>query len=492
MPADDPEDAVLLRRYVETSSEEAFGQLVQRHVRLVYSAAVRQLGGNAHLAEDVTQGVFTELARQAVPLARHPALAGWLYTTTRHLVCRVIRSEHRRAQREREAHAMQELSPGDSVDWQALRPVLDDAMRDLRDADRLAVLLRHFEGRDLRSVGAALGVSQDAARMRVDRALDRLRAALARRGITATATALSSALGAHAMEVIPAGLASQVAATALSGAGAASAANGVLAMLSHLQTHLVVMKTSYIAASITAALAAVPLVVQHQRLEARQAEVSALRQQAAALDDLRADNERLRALAAVAQEAEDLRQGEAELARLREESARLRAATASPLHGALAEAQAAQNAAEAQRAEVVEKIEFQRRHELMVNGLKNVGLAARIYASDHEDRLPSSFEQIKELVNLPEQAPLEDFEFYPQARPISEREPELFIFREKQPRRNPEGRWVRAYALVDGSVQTLSSDSEDFTLAEQQRGGIASPDIPEHLRDDPAFQESKP
>src|SRR5580704_2989440 len=100
------EDAQLLRRYSAERSEAAFAELVRRHVDLVYSAALRLVNGDAHSAQDVTQQVFTELARRAKPLARHPALIGWLYTTTRRMASRVIRSDQRRAARERTAHTM--------------------------------------------------------------------------------------------------------------------------------------------------------------------------------------------------------------------------------------------------------------------------------------------------------------------------------------------------------------------------------------------------
>src|SRR5436190_22898787 len=106
-------DAELLRRYAEEKSEAAFSELVQRYLDLVYSAALRQVYGDAHRAQDVTQVVFTTLARKAASLTGHPVLAGWLYTATQHAAAKVIRSETRRHAREQEAHAMHEiLSPG--------------------------------------------------------------------------------------------------------------------------------------------------------------------------------------------------------------------------------------------------------------------------------------------------------------------------------------------------------------------------------------------
>src|ERR1041384_8360641 len=124
------EDAELLRRYVREKSETAFTELVARHLNLVYSAALRQVGGDAHRARDVSQIVFIALARNAASLTGHPVLAGWLYTTTYHAATKLMRGERRRKNREMEAVTMQErLSPSPpAIDWAQLRSVLDDAM----------------------------------------------------------------------------------------------------------------------------------------------------------------------------------------------------------------------------------------------------------------------------------------------------------------------------------------------------------------------------
>src|SRR5208282_1469078 len=143
------EDAELLRRYATERSEDAFADLVRRHVDLVYSAALRLVHGDTPSAQDVTQQVFSELARRAKPLARHPALIGWLYTTTRRMAWHLIRSEQRRAARQQMAHTMNELldPPVAEPDWRPLRPVLEEAMHELNQADRLAVLLRFFKNK---------------------------------------------------------------------------------------------------------------------------------------------------------------------------------------------------------------------------------------------------------------------------------------------------------------------------------------------------------
>lgn len=209
------DDASLLREFAQTGAESAFAELVRRHLDLVHSAALRQVAGDAHHAEDVTQAVFVELARQARRLTSHRSLAGWLYTTARNVAARSQRTEKRRLAREQRAHAMNEVPGSPPPDWAELRPLLDEAMHRLSAADREAVVLRVFQNQPLATVGRALGISENAARMRVDRALDRLRCELARRGVVSTAAALSLVLGAHAVSPAPSALAATVSGAAV-------------------------------------------------------------------------------------------------------------------------------------------------------------------------------------------------------------------------------------------------------------------------------------
>ena len=177
------DDAELLRRYAEEKSQEAFAELVRRHLGLVYHAALRQCGGDAHRAQDVAQTVFADVARKARSLARRPALAGWLHTSTRYAAAQAVRGEVRRQRREQEAHAMNEImakanSDDAAADWERMRPVIDEALHALGERDREAVLARFFEGRAFAEIGRQLALSEDAARMRVERALEKLRVAL--------------------------------------------------------------------------------------------------------------------------------------------------------------------------------------------------------------------------------------------------------------------------------------------------------------------------
>jgi RNA polymerase sigma factor (sigma-70 family) len=221
-----PNDAELLRRFAAKRDEAAFAELVNRYLNLVYFAALRQVGGDAHRAEDVAQNVFTLLARKASSLLRHQALAGWLHTTTRFAASEAMRAERRRLVREQEAYAMHATSgdSGNDTEWDRLRPVIDEALAELGDADREAVLLRFFADQPLAAVGAKLQISNNAARMRIDRALDKLHALLAKRGVTSTAAALSAILATHAGAMAPAGLARNVASSALASLPAGVAA----------------------------------------------------------------------------------------------------------------------------------------------------------------------------------------------------------------------------------------------------------------------------
>jgi len=216
-------DGELLRRYADDGSEAAFTELVQRHINVVYAAALRRVGRNAHAADDVTQRVFSDLARKAKTLQHRANLAGWLYTGTRFAAAEVVRSEQRRRTHEQEAHTMREINSTPPLATERFEPFLDEIMDLLDERDRDAILLHFFEGHSFAETGAALSLSADAARMRVNRALDRLRAALAQRGIASTSTALAVALGTQSALAAPARLALAVAGHALRQAGTAPA-----------------------------------------------------------------------------------------------------------------------------------------------------------------------------------------------------------------------------------------------------------------------------
>jgi len=225
-------DAELLRDYVENQSDLAFTELVQRHVGLVYSAALRQVGGDGHLAKDAAQSVFCDLARKAPALLDHRVLAGWLYKSAHFAAAKAVRAERRRREIEQESFAMQQVSSdGNEPDWNRLRELLDSAMLELGEVDRDAVLLRFFSGKSFLEIGTALAMSEDTARKRVERSLDKLHALLGRRGVSSSAAGLALALSQHAVGAAPPGLAASLAGKAVSAAALTGGASAFLTVI---------------------------------------------------------------------------------------------------------------------------------------------------------------------------------------------------------------------------------------------------------------------
>jgi RNA polymerase sigma factor (sigma-70 family) len=314
------DDADLLQRYAQSRSEEAFAELVRRNVDLVYSAALRQVGGDPHRAEEVTQMVFISLARKASSLARHPILLAWLHQSTRFAAAKVRREEGRRWAHECAAAVENAAVAGSDApgDWARLRPVLDDAVNELSRSDREAVLLRFFANQPFAEIGRKLGLSENTARMRVERALAKLQSGLGRRGITSTAAALSVALAGNAVVAAPAGVASAATGAALAGA---AGTGGGLALL-HLMGSLK-LQAGIAGLLLTAGLATV--VIQRQTNARLQQEIARLDQQAGIgslaqgmmlIVGERDANDRL---AQAAPASSELRQAEATVARLRAE-----------------------------------------------------------------------------------------------------------------------------------------------------------------------------
>ena len=208
-------DLELLQNYADRNSEEAFAELVRRHLDLVYSAALRQVR-SPQLAEEVAQSVFTDLARNAGKLKPDTVLTAWLYQVTRRTAVDVVRKESRRQLREQIASEMNAMN-ATAPDWTRVEPFLDEAMHTLDDTDRAAVLLRYFENKSFREVGQTLGTSDDAAQKRVSRAVEGLREFFVKRGVTVGASGLVVLIAANAVQAAPAGLAAAITAAALSG-----------------------------------------------------------------------------------------------------------------------------------------------------------------------------------------------------------------------------------------------------------------------------------
>lgn len=209
----------LVREFAAKQSDAAFAELVKRHIGLVHSAAMRQVS-DPHLAEEVTQSVFILLARKAVSLGPQTVLSAWLYRTTRYIASDARRARRRRETREQEAHMQSTLTEPDNDTWVQVSPLLDEAMAELAEPDRTALVLRFFENKSAREIAQALRLQEATAQKRVSRALEKLRAVFVKRGVTVTAAAIGAALSANAVQAAPAGMAAVIAAAAPGSAAA--------------------------------------------------------------------------------------------------------------------------------------------------------------------------------------------------------------------------------------------------------------------------------
>jgi uncharacterized protein (TIGR03435 family) len=218
MTADDME---LVREYARSHSDKAFATLVERHINLVYSVALRRVT-DTHLAQEITQAVFIILARKANSLGAKTILPGWLCRTAHYVASNALTTRRRRQHYEQEALMQSVLNEPDSAQWNQIAPLLEDALARLNKKDYDAVVLRFFENRSFGEVGTALGINEDTARMRIGRALEKLRKYYFKRGVDSTTAVIAGAISANSVQMAPAGLAKSVSAIAIAKGAAAS------------------------------------------------------------------------------------------------------------------------------------------------------------------------------------------------------------------------------------------------------------------------------
>jgi RNA polymerase sigma factor (sigma-70 family) len=404
--------------------------------------------------------VFIDLARQAGSLPRDVVLSGWLHRHTCYTAAKAVRTEQRRQNREHTAMEMQALDDNSHPEWEQVAPYLDESLNELNPADRDALVLRFLRQQDLRAVGEALGISEDAARKRVDRALEKLHARLKHRGATLSVAALGAALATQAVTAAPAGLAGSVTATALAAALAGTTTAATIAT----STTMNWINAKSIAAIVGSALiaATTTYVVQHQANESLRTENAALREQTKRLaekEEPRVTNELLPAQAKVASslsESERL-----ELLRLRGQVGVLRQDTAA-LQGF-----AGQQASGV--AFVVAEAEAKERANETIYALKMMGWANRVYAAAHDDMMPTSFDQLKPILHFEFQPGLnlDQLEFVDHGGAVSQTQPTLALIREHKARQLPDGRWARCYLYVDGGAYLRISDDGNFDRFEK-------------------------
>jgi len=314
----------LLAEYVQTGSDAAFCELVTRYLDLVYWTAFRLVEGDAHRAEDVAQTVFVDLTRKARTLSKDVMLGGWLHRHTCFVAANTMRGERRRRSRERQAVEMNALQNNAGADFPLVAPILDEAINELGEEDRKAVLLRFFEQQDLRSLGQALGSTEDAARMRVARALDKLQGLLKRRGVTTSSATLSLVLSANAVQAAPVGLAVTI-------STAAALAGTTIATTAIATATKTIAMTTLQKTVITVTIAAVTGwgIYEARQAATARAEAEAIKQQPAPLAEqiqqlTRERDDFASKLAALHDENDRLNRNTAELLRLRGEVGRLR------------------------------------------------------------------------------------------------------------------------------------------------------------------------
>jgi uncharacterized protein (TIGR03435 family) len=259
------DDHDLLAQYARENSQTAFTALVSRYLNLVYSVALRKTS-DAGAAEEITQAVFIILAKKAGGMSRRVVLSGWLYHTTRLTAANYVRSEIRRQKREQEAF----MQIDDAETWRNIAPVLEDAMARLGAKDRDAVVLRFFENKSLREVGLAMGASEDAAKMRVNRALARLRKIFGKRGLTLSGAAIAGAVSAHSVQAAPVALAKTISTVAVAQGAAASGSTlalvkGGLKLMAWTKMQTAVVTTAVVLlAAGTASVTVKEIQVHHQ------------------------------------------------------------------------------------------------------------------------------------------------------------------------------------------------------------------------------------
>jgi len=461
-------DSELLSLYARTRSEEAFAELVRRNVNLVYSVVLRRLNGDTHLAQDAAQTVFTDLARKAASLSRRATLTGWLYTSAHFAAAEIARKESRR--RGREEKYMREPDSQTATDpaWEELRPVLDEVMLQLKETDREAILLRYFENRPLAEVGAKLGLRENTARMRVERALEKLRALLAKRGI-ATTSALVETISAHAVQVAPANMAAALAATSITAAGAETLT--LLKIMTATKLKLA-LGTLVIAGATTA------LVVQHQAQYRLRAENEAWRRQ---MTQLQADNETLSNSLMMAHDSNPVSDRQLkELLRLRAEVGLLRQKTNEL--GKLIEKDHLQRApGDSQASDETTPAEEQQRQISIakMSDAKTLVLGEYLYTQDHKGQLATNFDQFATYLTNSDLklTGTNNFELtYTGSINGLTNAASVIMMQESQAWQTTSGTWAKTYGFMDGHSEVHVQPSDDFDPFEQQHSISPPPD----------------
>ena len=459
------DDLDLLRQYAAEKSEDAFTALVNRHLNLVYSAALRQVR-SAQLAEEVAQSVFSDLARSAAKLKPDTILTAWLYEVARRTAIDLLRKEARRQLRERAALEMNAMNSSAS-DWTQLEPLLDEAMDALEATDRAAVLLRYFENKSLRDVGQALGTTDDTAQKRVSRAVERLRAFFASRGVSVGAGGLAAVISANAVQAAPGGLAATIssaailAGTTLTSTTTATAAKAIA--MATLQKTVIAATVAVVAgAGIYEARQVSQLREQNQTLQQQQAPLADQIQQLTHERDAAAHQ-----LATLRNETGRLSSDAAELLRLRGEVGLLRRKVAEVANAK------PQSAAETVSTNQPDDAREQQRRMAIQKGFDGRGYVAQLlsFAVDHEGWFPTNWQQVAPYVKDFPTSGTNHFEMVYQP-PLNQNElgtnaRRTVLVREFMAWPTFNGGWGKVYGFADGRSDIIELTGGNFTGWEQ-------------------------
>lgn len=452
----------LLHQYTAHGSEAAFRELVTRYVNLVYGTALRRLDGDQALAQDAAQAVFIDLARQAAHLSSGVLLGGWLHQRACHVAATLARGERRRRNREKIAMELHTLHDDAASDLAGIAPILDEAIQRLGEEDRVAIVLRFFEQRDFRSVGEALGTKEDAARMRVNRALEKLHQILGQQGWSSSTVALGALLTAAGAAAAPAGMAAGLAATALASAGVTSVSVTILPGVLMTKLKAAVLSTLLVGAVAT------PLILQQRALARLRAENQEVRAETARLA---AENTRLAELMNRASTNQsDARQQQSELIKLRGEVASLRRQKAEATQAAQAARPLRPVATEATQEAAAD---FQQQGRVKMGYAKNWMIAFFMYADKNQEQVPNDLQAAAAF--LPENTKEEttqaahQFEILYQGSLTAISNPgSAIVLREAKPFQGPTGAWYRTYGYADGHSEIHRSDNGDFEAWEKE------------------------
>lgn len=484
-------DQALLHEFAARRCEKSFRQLVDRHVAMVFAVSER-VTNDRSLAEDIAQSTFAKLAEKAPDLGDDTVVAGWLYHTARNLAMMAVRSDVRRRQREEIAAAMNINEPGPNV----VAEHLESAMDQLKPEDRDALVLRFFEDRSLRDIGLELGLSEDAARMRVNRSLEKLRGTFGKLGIAGSAAWLVATLPVSTSAAVPVGLGASITTAVLSGTAIATTA-AIAAQTTSSTMNLLNIKTTAAVLAAAAVTGSSTYLVKERQADRLRADYESLNESKTKLA-----NEYHQSTAAIQlrdDQIEQLRKEISELPRLRGEVDKLNR-DLSAMNMLKTENKRLQDevgklrehlqvvAIDPAADRLAEITQFLRSGPDSINDLRFLGLVMRIYANDHKDLLPSGLNSVdfqSLLAETSRDAKSEEEPLISSAYDPKKYEqiyfgtwdgvdPNTVLVRQREPVVGSKGSRIKSYTLADGAVETVTESMVGGSFEQFERNWTAN------------------